>query len=92
MKRFNIDVKLAEGDDTELIYQEIDQNTRSVYIETISNLKLNVPDIRKIADVYHRHGKQPIVDNTFGIGSHLAHPITLDAQLWGVQRPSGLVT
>lgn len=81
MKKFNINVKFVEGDDADLIDQAIDQETRCVYIETISNPKHNVPDIQKIADVCHKHGIPLIVDNTFGMGGYLAQPIKLGADI-----------
>jgi len=81
MKKFKIHVKFVEGDDADLIDQAIDENTRCVYIETISNPKHNVPDITKIASVCHKHGIPLIVDNTFGMGGYLCQPIKLGADI-----------
>jgi O-acetylhomoserine (thiol)-lyase len=43
----------------------IDENTRAVYVETVGNPRLDVPDLRAIADVAHAAGVPLLVDNTF---------------------------
>ncbi|KAJ2661986.1 hypothetical protein IWW48_002044 [Coemansia sp. RSA 1200] len=79
--RLGIDVKFASGDSVDEIEALIDENTRAVYIETIGNPKYNVPDIRGIADVAHKHGVPLVVDNTFGMGGYLARPIEHGADI-----------
>ncbi|KAJ1856707.1 O-acetylhomoserine sulfhydrylase, partial [Coemansia sp. RSA 2703] len=54
--RLGIDVKFANGDDPTEIESLIDEKTRAVFIESIGNPKYNVPDIRAIADIAHKHG------------------------------------
>ncbi|KAJ2546854.1 hypothetical protein EV175_005445 [Coemansia sp. RSA 1933] len=79
--RLGIDVKFATGDSADEIESLIDEKTRAVYIESIGNPKYNVPDIRKIADVAHKHGVPLIVDNTFGMGGYLIRPIEHGADI-----------
>ncbi|KAJ2506526.1 hypothetical protein H4217_009004 [Coemansia sp. RSA 1939] len=79
--RLGINVKFASGDSVDEIEALIDENTRAVYIETIGNPKYNVPDIRGIADVAHKHGVPLVVDNTFGMGGYLARPIEHGADI-----------
>ncbi|KAJ1940977.1 hypothetical protein GGF37_003753, partial [Kickxella alabastrina] len=79
--RLGIDVKFASGDDAAEIESLIDDNTRAVFIETIGNPKYNVPDIRAIADIAHKHGVPLVVDNTFGMGGYLARPIEHGADI-----------
>ena len=43
----------------------IDETTRAVYVETIGNPRLDVPDFRALADVAHAAGVPLVVDNTF---------------------------
>ncbi|MCJ1301784.1 hypothetical protein MMC08_004585 [Hypocenomyce scalaris] len=81
MKKFNISVKWIVGDDPEEIAAAIDENTRCVYIETISNPKHNVPDVQAIADVAHAAGIPLVIDNTFGMGGYLSRPISLGADI-----------
>jgi O-acetylhomoserine (thiol)-lyase len=73
--RLGINVKFVNGDDPAGFEKAIDDRTRAVYIETIGNPRLNVPDIKAIADVAHRHGIPLVIDNTFGAGGYLCRPI-----------------
>jgi O-acetylhomoserine (thiol)-lyase len=73
--RLGIQVKFVDGDDPAGFERAIDDRTRAVYIETIGNPRLNVPDIRAIAEVAHRHGLPLVIDNTFGAGGYLCRPI-----------------
>ncbi len=43
----------------------IDETTRAVYVETIGNPRLDVPDFRALAEVAHAAGLPLVVDNTF---------------------------
>ncbi|KAI1145217.1 putative o-acetylhomoserine sulfhydrylase [Nemania diffusa] len=81
LPRFNIQVKWVLGNDPEEIDGAIDENTRAVYIETVSNPKQCVPDIPAIADVAHKHGIPLVIDNTFGMGGYLCQPIKLGADI-----------
>ncbi|MFW5696405.1 MAG: O-acetylhomoserine aminocarboxypropyltransferase/cysteine synthase family protein [Phototrophicaceae bacterium] len=43
----------------------INDRTRLVYLETIGNPKLDIPDFEAIAEIAHAHGLPVITDNTF---------------------------
>ncbi|MCL2616010.1 MAG: aminotransferase class I/II-fold pyridoxal phosphate-dependent enzyme [Defluviitaleaceae bacterium] len=62
--RFGVEVDFADfvNDDIE---KHIKPNTKVLYTETITNPLMEVMDIKKIADVAHKHGAKLIVDNTF---------------------------
>ena len=79
--RLGIDVKFVEGDDPSDFTQAIDAKTRAIYIETIGNPRLNVPDIAALAALAHNEGIPLVVDNTFGAGGYLAQPITHGADI-----------
>ncbi len=81
LPRLGINVKFVEGDDPAEFEKLIDQKTKALYIETIGNPRLNVPDIKAIAEVAHRHGIPLIVDNTFGAAGYLARPIDHGADI-----------
>jgi len=81
LPRLGIDVKFVEGDNSGDFEKQIDEKTKAIYIETIGNPRLNVPDISAIADVAHRHGIPLIVDNTFGAGGYLCRPIEHGADI-----------
>ncbi len=66
MKRMGIECIYFDDDmsDTE-IEALIKPNTKAIFAESLANPALSVLDIRRIADLAHRHGMPLIVDNTF---------------------------
>ncbi|MEA4919091.1 O-acetylhomoserine aminocarboxypropyltransferase/cysteine synthase [Proteiniphilum sp.] len=74
-KRLGIEVRFTENDNPEEFERLIDNNTKALYLETIGNPELNIPDFDAIAEVAHRHDIPLIVDNTFGAGGYLFRPI-----------------
>ncbi len=58
----------------------INAKTRLIYIETIGNPKLDVPDIQKIAELAHSRGIPLVVDNT-ATTPCLIRPIELGADI-----------
>ena len=79
--RLGINVKFVDGDSPEEFEKLIDPKTKALYIESIGNPRLNVPDIKALADVAHRHGIPLIVDNTFGAAGFLIKPIEHGADI-----------
>ena len=79
--RFGINVKFVEGDNPADFEKLIDNQTKALYVETIGNPKLNVPDFIKIAKIAHNHGIPLIVDNTFGAAGFLCRPIEHGADI-----------
>ena len=61
-------VVFADSRDPESVRKAITPKTRAVYIETIGNPKLDVPDFEAIAKIAHEAGLPLVVDNTVGIG------------------------
>ncbi|MEP6682409.1 MAG: PLP-dependent transferase, partial [Parafilimonas sp.] len=49
LKRFGIEARFANGDDVESFVPHIDKNTKAIYLETIGNPKLSIPDFEKFA-------------------------------------------
>src|SRR5580692_3872430 len=45
-KRLGIDVRFADGDNAENFVKYIDKNTKAIYLETIGNPRLNIPDFQ----------------------------------------------
>lgn len=74
-KRLGIEARFADGDDAESFVKHIDQNTKAIYLETIGNPRLNIPDFRKFADLAKEYDLPLIVDNTFGAAGYLFRPI-----------------
>ncbi len=81
LPRLGINVKFVDGDSPEEFEKQIDEKTKAVYIESIGNPILNIPDFEKIADVAHRNGVPLIVDNTFGAAGYLVRPIEHGADI-----------
>src|SRR6187397_2062645 len=80
-KRLGIDVRFANGDDVENFVPHIDKNTKAIYLETIGNPRLNIPDFQKFADLAKEYDLPLIVDNTFGAGGYLFRPLELGANV-----------
>jgi O-acetylhomoserine/O-acetylserine sulfhydrylase len=74
-------VKFVDGDSPEGFRKLIDTKTKALYLETIGNPRLNIPDFEAIAKVAHDHGIPLIVDNTFGAGGYLCQPIKHGADI-----------
>ena len=81
LPRLGIETRFVEGDTPADFRTKIDSKTKALYIETISNPRLSVPDIEAIAQVAHDNGIPLIVDNTFGTGGFLCRPIEHGADI-----------
>ena len=57
----------------------ITDRTRAIYVETIGNPKLDVPDFERLAAIAHDAGLPLVVDNTVGVG--LVRPIEYGADI-----------
>ena len=62
--RFGVETVLVDVGDTDNVARAIDAKTRLVFIETIGNPAMDVPDIPAVADVAHQAGIPLVVDNT----------------------------
>ena len=79
LPKLGITTRFVDGSDPSNFAQAIDDRTRALYLETIGNPRLDVPDIAAIADVAHAHGLPLIVDNTFA--PLIARPIEHGADI-----------
>ncbi len=61
-------VKFVDSRNPEAFRKAINDKTRAVYIETVGNPKLDVPDFEAIAKIAHDNGIPVVADNTVGIG------------------------
>ncbi len=75
LPRLGIGVKLVEGDEPAAFEPAIDARTKALYVESLGNPRFNVPDLRALADLAHRHELPLVVDNTFGAAGYLCRPI-----------------
>ena len=75
LKKLGIEARFADGDDPESFAAQIDKNTKAIYLETIGNPRLNIPDFDKIAAIARKYDLPLIVDNTFGTAGYLFRPL-----------------
>ena len=66
LPKLGIRTSFVRPDEPEAFRRAITDKTKALFIESIGNPGLNIPDIRRIADIAHEHGIPLIVDNTFG--------------------------
>lgn len=66
MKRMGIEcIYFDDAAPDDEIESLIKPNTKAIFAETLANPALTVLDIRRIADIAHKHGMPLIIDNTF---------------------------
>jgi O-acetylhomoserine (thiol)-lyase len=65
LPKIGITTRFVDGTNPASFAPAIDEKTKAVFLETIGNPRLDIHDIRAIADVAHAHGVPLIVDNTF---------------------------
>ncbi|MCL2157293.1 MAG: aminotransferase class V-fold PLP-dependent enzyme [Methanobrevibacter sp.] len=73
------EVKFVRSDRLDEFEKAIDKKTRAIYVESIGNPKVDVPDFEKLADIAHQNDIPLIVDNTSGVG--LVKPIEYGADI-----------
>ncbi len=74
-KRLGVEARFTAGETPSDYERLIDENTKAIYFETISNPRFNVPDFGGIIEVAKQHNIPVIVDNTFGAGGYLCRPL-----------------
>jgi O-acetylhomoserine (thiol)-lyase len=80
LQAFGITTRFSKDDLKESYENEINDKTRLIFVETISNPKLDVIDIRAIAKVAHSHNIPLIIDNTVAT-PFLINPIAFGADI-----------
>jgi cystathionine beta-lyase/cystathionine gamma-synthase len=65
LEKFGISYTFIDGNDPEAWERKIRPNTRAIYVETISNPLIEVPDLEAVVEFAKRHKLVSIVDNTF---------------------------
>jgi O-acetylhomoserine (thiol)-lyase len=78
--RLGITTRFVDAGDFDAVAAAIDGTTRAVYVETIGNPKLEVPDLRRLAEIAHAAGVPLVVDNTFAT-PFLCRPIEHGADI-----------
>jgi methionine-gamma-lyase len=72
-------VSFVDATDLEQVETAFTSGTKLLYVESISNPTLRVPDIPRLAEIAHGHGARLVVDNTFS--PLILSPIKLGADI-----------
>lgn len=80
-KRLGVEVRFTPNDEPAEFEKLIDDKTKAIYLETIGNPDLNIPDFDAIAAIAKKYDIPLIVDNTFGAGGYLFRPIEHGASI-----------
>jgi O-acetylhomoserine (thiol)-lyase len=78
LRRLNITARFVQGTNAADFERLINDKTRLIYLETIGNPKLEIPDFEAITELARAHGLPVVVDNTFGT------PYLFQPFKWGV--------
>ncbi len=75
-----IEVKFVDSQDPQAFAEAIDENTRALFCETVSNPALEVTDLKAVGKIAHENGLPLIVDSTFST-PYLTRPIECGADI-----------
>lgn len=64
LKRFGIKTHFFDVDEFEAIENAINDNTKIIFLESVGNPNMRLPDMKKIAQIANNYGVALIVDNT----------------------------
>lgn len=78
IKRFGISAKIFKSDDASNLEELIDDKTKAIFFESLSNPQIAITDVEKVVEIAKRHGVLTICDNTVASAA-LFNPIS-----WGV--------
>lgn len=79
-RKNGLDFSYVDSSKCENIEAAIRENTKAIYIETPTNPMMKVTDLRKAAELAHRHHLLLIVDNTF-LTPYYQNPLELGADI-----------
>ena len=80
LPKWGITTRFVDIHNLDQVRAAIDAGTRLLYVETIGNPRLDVPDFEALADIAHEAGIPLVVDNTFGAAT-LSRPIEHGADI-----------
>ena len=78
LKRFGITAKVFKSADASNLEEQIDDKTKAIFFESLSNPQIAIADVEKIVEIAKRNGVLTICDNTVATAA-LFNPIK-----WGV--------
>ncbi|HEX7338209.1 MAG TPA: O-acetylhomoserine aminocarboxypropyltransferase/cysteine synthase family protein [Gemmatimonadales bacterium] len=81
LPKWGITTKFVDIHNLDAVRAAIDGGTRLLFVETIGNPRLDVPNFEALADIAHTAGVPLVVDNTFGAAGTLSRPIDHGADI-----------
>ena len=81
LRNLGIECRFAKTTATEDIASLVDENTRFIFVESMSNPSCIVADLEALAELAHAHKMPLVVDNTFGACGYLCNPFEWGADI-----------
>jgi O-acetylhomoserine (thiol)-lyase len=81
LPKWGVTTKFVDIHNLDQVRAAIDSGTRLLFVETIGNPRLDVPNFEALADIAHTAGVPLVVDNTFGAAGLLSRPIDYGADI-----------
>jgi O-acetylhomoserine (thiol)-lyase len=81
LPKWGVTTKFVDIHNLDHVRAAIDEGTRLLFVETIGNPRLDVPNLEALADIAHSAGIPLVVDNTFGAAGTLSRPIDYGADI-----------
>jgi O-acetylhomoserine (thiol)-lyase len=80
LPKWGVTTRFVDIHSLDAVRAAIDDGTRLLFVETIGNPRLDVPNFEALADIAHQAGIPLVVDNTFGAAT-LSRPIEYGADI-----------
>jgi O-acetylhomoserine/O-acetylserine sulfhydrylase len=80
-KGIGVEARFANGVNVASFEPLIDAKTKAIYLETIGNPGLSIPDFEAFAALAKKYDLPIIVDNTFGAGGAICQPLKHGAHI-----------
>jgi O-acetylhomoserine (thiol)-lyase len=81
LPKWGITTRFVDIHNLDQVRAAINAGTRLLFVETIGNPRLDVPNLEALADIAHSAGIPLVVDNTFGAAGTLSRPIDFGADI-----------
>ncbi|KAJ6604021.1 O-acetylhomoserine ami [Mycena sp. CBHHK59/15] len=81
LRKYGITSTFVMSYDPKDFESEINERTKAIYVEIITNSDGTLTDIKAMADLAHKHDLPLIVDNTFAMGGYIIKPIDYGADI-----------
>ncbi len=65
LEKFGISYDFIDGNNAESWERKVRPNTKAIYVETISNPLMQVPDLERVVEFAKAHNLASVIDNTF---------------------------